>query len=123
MGPPYIYIYTPPQGLGLEKNKKIDGVYYLLVHMQTDQICSKRHKARPMGAHRAPVVVVCFAADLTSLHIHTRNCYTLALVLFFLAPNPVVGYIYGVPTLVKLCCKQLLEPRPLKNMEFVNPDG
>jgi len=34
---PYMghYIYTPPPGLGLEKKKKMAGVYHFLVYMQT----------------------------------------------------------------------------------------
>ena len=68
MGTPYIYIYTTT-GFGPRKNKKIDGVYHVLVYVQT---------------------VVFWG----SLHVHQEMAYTSHF-LNFSRPKPGGGvYIY-----------------------------
>jgi len=95
LGTPYINIYTPPPGSGLEKNKKMAGEYYFLMCMQTAQhtadcICTTA------GALRSPVVVyIESVAFWSSFHIHQEMVYTSNF-LIFLGPDPVVVYIYGV---------------------------
>lgn len=57
-----------------QQKQEMAGVYHFLVYAQTARICSKRHKARPIGARRAPVVR--FAAYINSLHIYQEMLYT-----------------------------------------------
>ena len=65
---PYIYIYTSPLVLGLEKNKKMAGVYNFSVYMQIAPKYNTFYIQRPRGG----VYTIC--CILGQLAYTPRNC-------------------------------------------------
>ena len=88
-------IYTTT-GFGPRKNTEMAGVDYLAVYMQFAIKYSSLYIHHPGSA---PGVVYIESVVFTAVCIYTTKSSTPAISVFFLCPNPVVVYIFGVPTL------------------------
>ena len=88
MGTPKIYTTT---GFGPRKNKKIAGVYHVLVYMQTVVKYNTFYIHHPGGAQRFRGGTLYF----TAVCIYTKKCSTPDIFLFLLGPHPVVLYTWG----------------------------
>ena len=87
------YIYTST-GFGLRKNKKMAGVDHFLVYMQTAVKYSCLYVHHPGGGAAPPGLYKLWY--FTAVCIYTKTWSTPDIFLFFLGPNPVVVYIFGV---------------------------
>ena len=87
-----------PPSLGLEKIRK------WLVYTISWCICKLPQNTTlsiytTTGARSTPVEVYIQTAVFWAVFIYTKKWFTPAIFSFFLGPNPVVVYIYGVPIL------------------------
>jgi len=88
-------IYTTT-GLGLRKNREMAGVDDLVVYLQT-AVKYNTFYTPPRGREAPPGWCIYKLLYFTAVCIYTTKWSTPAISLFFLGPNPVVVYIFGVP--------------------------
>jgi len=93
LGPPKIYTTT---GCGPRKSREMAGVDDLVVYMQTAVKYNTFYIHHPRGAKRPRGGVYANCCILQQFAYTTKSS-TPAISLFFLGPNPVVVYIFGVP--------------------------
>jgi len=96
LGSPKIYTTT---GFGLRKNREMAGVDDLVVYMQTVVNYSSLYIHHPGGAARPRGGVYRKCCILQQFTYTPPNRPHQPFFLFFLSPNPVVVYIFGVPTM------------------------
>ena len=89
-------IYTTTTGFGPRKNREMAGVDDLVVYMQTAVKYDTFYIHHPGGASRPPGWCIYKTLYFTAVFIYTTKSSTPAISLFFLGPNPVVVYIFGV---------------------------